>query len=246
MVIQIPNIKNIYFCGDLHGNLDYIKYIVNSYHLTNSVIFICGDVGLGFSPKGEQIVIDFINKKLVNTNNFIIGVRGNHDDPLKFQDTELIKANGKNRNWLNVPDYTVVNVANKNVLCIGGGTSVDRTLRLKMGYGYWPDESVKYKEKVPEKIDIICTHSAPSFCFPSDKGEIVYEYSKIDPNLLEDITEERKILDDIYNDYKDDVKYWYYGHFHKKNFQKIGNTLFTLLDITEVSKHVDISENDNN
>lgn len=245
-MIEIPNIKSIYFCGDIHGNLEYIKYTFNQAHLTNSIIFICGDVGLGFSTKWEQSIIDHINKKLVINNNYVIGVRGNHDDPSKFQDTELFKENGKPRNWLNVPDYTVVRVLDQNVLCIGGGTSIDRTLRLKMGYGYWPDEGIRYQEKVPEKIDIICTHSAPSFCYPFTKGDIVTEYAKQDSNLLADLDIERGTLDKVYNDYKDDVKYWYYGHFHKSNTQTIGETVFKLLNIGDIWRHVFTVEDDNN
>lgn len=236
-MIKIPNIESIYFCGDIHGNLEYIKYRLNHEHLTNSIIFICGDIGLGFSPKFEQEIINRINKKLIESNNYVIGVRGNHDDPSKFQDTELIKDTGELRNWLNVPDYTIIQVLDQNILCIGGGISVDRTYRLQLGYGYWANESIKYKKKVPEKIDIICTHSAPSFCFPFTKGEFVNEWAKVDPTLLLDLDEERGTLDKVYEDYKDEVKYWYYGHFHKSNTQIIGNTLFKLLDIEDICMH---------
>ena len=52
MALNLPNtITDIFICGDLHGRLEYIKYVINNNHLTNSVIFICGDVGLGFQPK---------------------------------------------------------------------------------------------------------------------------------------------------------------------------------------------------
>lgn len=54
-------------------------------------------------------------------------------------------------------------------------------------------------------MDIICSHSAPSFCYPTDKGEIVMEYANYDETLLEDIQKERETLDLIYNDYKDTI-----------------------------------------
>lgn len=246
MKINLPNtIQSIYFCGDLHGNLEYLKYTINSQHLTNSVIFVCGDVGLGFQPKWERAIIDIINKKLVLSNCYIIGVRGNHDNPLCFQDVSLVKDNGKPTNWLNVPDYTIVNVCNQNILCVGGGTSIDRLYRLERGYGYWSDEYIKYCPKVEEHIDIMCTHSAPSFCFPNDKGGIVYEFAQYDPDLLKDIEQERATMDMIYNDYKDEVTHWYYGHFHKNNMQTINKTCFKLLNIGEICRHY-ASTDDNN
>lgn len=245
MIINLPStIKNIYFCGDLHGNLEYLKYIINSYHLTNSVIFICGDVGLGFQPKWERSIIDFINQKLIEANCYIIGVRGNHDNPLCFQDVDLVKDNGQPRNWLNVPDYTIVHVSNQNVLCIGGGISIDRLYRLEKGYGYWSDEGVRYQAKVTEPINIICTHSAPSFCYPTDKGGIVMQFAQSDPNLLKDLEEERKLLDRVYEDYKNDITHWYYGHFHKNQIEVINNITFTLLNIGDISRHVSTNNYD--
>lgn len=78
-MINLPDtIKKIGFLGDEHGNLKHIKYIINSYHLTDTVLFLCGDIGLGFQPKWERSIIDYINKKLVITNCYVIGVRGNH------------------------------------------------------------------------------------------------------------------------------------------------------------------------
>lgn len=55
------------------------------------------------------------------------------------------------------------------------------------------------------RIDIICTHSAPSFCFPFFKGDFVSDWAKYDENLLSDLDKERAIFDAIYEDYKDTV-----------------------------------------
>ena len=40
------------------------------------------------------------------------------------------------------------------------------------------------RPKVDAKIDIICSHTAPSFCFPTDKGSIVQEYSQYDNGII--------------------------------------------------------------
>ena len=104
---------------------------------------------------------------------------------------------------------------------------------------YWENEAVKYQPKLTERVDIICSHSAPSFCYPTDKGSIVMEYAQYDETLLEDIQKERETLDLIYNDYKDEITHWYYGHFHQSMFQEINNVKFRLLDIGELIQHVD-------
>lgn len=238
MLIKLPEtVKDLYFVGDIHGNLELIKYYINSYHIKNSAIFICGDVGMGFQPKWERAMIDYINKKLVLTNCFVIAVHGNHDNPLCFQDTELFKKNGDQINWLNVPDYSVINVANKNVLCVGGAISVDRTWRLEKGYGYWENEQIIYQPKVNEKVDIIVTHSAPTFCYPFTKGDFVMEYAKNDSTLLEDMQIERETLTKVWEDYKDTITHWYYGHYHQTNMQHIDNVWFKLLGIGEIVMH---------
>ena len=63
MLIKLPeNINDLYFCGDIHGNLDYLKYFINTgvgfpQKIFNSCIVLCGDVGLGFSPDLESMKI---------------------------------------------------------------------------------------------------------------------------------------------------------------------------------------------
>ena len=66
------------------------------------------------------------------------------------------------------------------------------------------------------------------FCYPNDKGGIVKDFAAYDSKLLEDIDRERAVLDQVYEDYKDEVTHWYYGHFHKSQMQTINNTMFKL------------------
>lgn len=69
---------------DIHGNLDYLKYFINTgvgfpqQKILNSCIILCGDVGLGFTPELENMNISFLNKLCEKTNNYIIAIRGNH------------------------------------------------------------------------------------------------------------------------------------------------------------------------
>lgn len=240
MLIELPNtITSLYFCGDLHGNLEYLRYIISSQHLTNSAIIVCGDVGIGFSVDGEKQVIDYINKKLVLVNCYVICFRGNHDNPEYFNNTSLYKENGKPINWLNVPDYSVINVCNLNILGVGGGISIDREWRKTLSKKcYWEDETIKYQPKLDIRIDIIVSHSAPSFAYPIGIGGIVEHYALNDPTLKSDIEIERATLDKVYQDYKDDITHWYYGHYHSTQYQVLDGVVFKLLDISELVRHV--------
>jgi len=86
-------------------------------------------VGLGFKPINEWLkemsnigLISFLENK--NIECFFI--RGNHDNPSWFDDktvtTKSLKA---------VSDYSILSAPNRNILCVGGGISLDRTLRKK-------------------------------------------------------------------------------------------------------------------
>ncbi|MEG0773566.1 metallophosphoesterase [Clostridium sp.] len=266
MIITINNtIKNIFFVGDIHGSWNLITYQIRQYNIRNSVFIFCGDIGIGFEKLEHYTnnVIPELHKILKKHNNIFIWIAGNHDDPKYFENqiinTDYVKC---------VPNYTIVNVCDKNILCISGGISIDRSYRKQndsvkiVNYmkwhncdfniadkncikSYWPDEYVKYRPKVEEHIDIICTHSAPSFCFPTDKGDIVTDFAAYDMELIKDINDERNTLDNIYEDYKDEITHWYYGHFHRSKTEIINTIQFKLLSIGEICKHYVSTDNNN-
>lgn len=116
MLIKLPeDINDLYFCGDIHGNLDYLKYFINTgvgfpQKISNSCIVLCGDVGLGFSPDLESMKISFLNKLCEKTNNYIIAIRGNHDNPLFFDSNYYFKR------FKAVEDYSVIQYKDKKYL----------------------------------------------------------------------------------------------------------------------------------
>lgn len=140
------------------------------------------------------------------------------------------------------PDYTIVHVfKSEYIMYWWWYFYLIECTDIKMGYGYWPKWNYSViNQKVTEHIDIICSHfcSIFFFCYPVDKGDIVLQFAQLDPKLLEDLDNERKLLDHIYDDYKNDVTHWYYGHFHKSQMQLINNTTFKLLNIAEICRHV--------
>lgn len=258
MTFNLPDtIKDVYFVGDVHGSWNAVTYHINFYKIENSAFIFCGDVGIGFERLEHYTnnVIPTLHKVLEKHNCMFLFVRGNHDNPIYFENqlinTQYIKC---------IPDYSIVNVCNYNILCVGGGISIDRdyrksqnsirlvdymkwhncdyqTAEQKCPLLYWENEPVIYQPKVTESIDIICSHSAPSFCYPNDKGGIVAQFAKYDTDLIKDIDNERQTLDKVYEDYKDEVKNWYYGHFHQSQMQTINNTVFKLLNIGEIVRH---------
>ena len=232
MLITIPkSITSLYFCGDLHGNLQYLKYHIKQYNITNSCIICAGDIGLGFCDNTQEI--NFLNKFCELRNVYLIFVRGNHDDPNIFMSHKYDKY------CKTVADYDIINVCNLNILCIGGGISIDREWRKTLSKcAYWEDEIIKYQPKVSEKINIIVSHSAPSFAYPVGIGKIVHDFAENDSTLITDVINERQTLDIIWSDYKSDITHWYYGHYHSTQYQVIDGVVFKLLDISEIVRHV--------
>ena len=112
--------------------------------------------------------------RLRKANNWVVFIRGNHDDPSYFS-AERISY----KRWRCVPDYSIIKVCGHNVLCIGGATSIDRYDRKEVNARlherghletavWWPDEAPVYDKDaidfipVEYPIDIVITHTAPS------------------------------------------------------------------------------------
>lgn len=125
--------KSVYCTGDIHGNINAVLYQIKQYDIRDTVIVCCGDIGLGFNkPEYYRQLFNKVKKTLSKYNDYLILIRGNHDDPRYFDgkmfNDKRIKA---------VSDYTVVEICDENekipqfnILCIGGATSVDRVERM--------------------------------------------------------------------------------------------------------------------
>lgn len=260
-VINIFNVDkpNICFIGDIHGEFKGLQALMKKTGFKDTAYIVCGDIGLGFNKK--EYYSQIFNKLTRTTSKLnceFIFVRGNHDDK-KFFDKQLIHR----KCFKTIPDYSVIQTPNHNILCIGGAISVDRThrkvllrenaLKYSMYHGcsikeaeklcqqvYWEDEPCYYDEdKLSQlklnniNIDIVCTHTCPSFTKPFGKDNIQY-WLDIDNNLDEDIDNERKVMDDVYYKLKADghkLDNWFYGHFHYHNVQFVDNTKFVMLDM---------------
>lgn len=212
---------NIYFSGDLHGEFATINVTINKYGLENCAIVVCGDIGIGFEKEEYyKNTFNHISKTLKKKNVHLYMFRGNHDDKSffdgnHFNDFEYVHI---------IPDYSVLQTPTRNVLCVGGGTSIDRLMRLRQmdklvidymkwhncNYNeaaknakklYWEDEAIVFDEaeltainEMEINIDTICTHTSPTFCEPLTKGGI-QSWLLVDPKLEDDIDNERRTCD---------------------------------------------------
>lgn len=126
----------VYCIGDLHGNIKAVTYQIKQYDIHDAVIVCCGDVGLGFNKfEYYKQVFNKLKKTLAKYNDYLIFIRGNHDNP-KYFDGKMVN----DKRIKAVPDYTMLQIYNMEdkemnyvcfkLLCIGGATSIDRLQRL--------------------------------------------------------------------------------------------------------------------
>jgi len=189
--------------------------------------------------------------QLVNNNVHVWAIRGNHDykpyfdnDPFGFTNIHL------------VADYTVLNLADKKILCIGGAVSVDREFRYtkkqKQGIyennigieSWWPDEIFVLdidKLKELRDINIMVTHTCPDYCPPDNTFGLGYFVEGIiketgDNQLRTDLNFERNQVTQAFNIVKmnNDIEFAYYGHFHKSDNINILGTKHRLLKVNEL------------
>ena len=227
---------------------------------SNTIFIISGDNGIGFNDAKyyEKIFGDF-NNILSYNNSYVMLVRGNHDNPSFFDGKKINFSNLKA-----IPDYSVITVNEKNILCVGGAISIDREWRKKQEERinefsinnkkslYWDNEAPVFDKdallNVIEsiKIDYVITHSAPSFVAPETPAG-VDEWSESDKDLLNDIKEERKVFDRIFETLRDNgmkPMYWAYGHFHNySSLEKRSDTIFRCLrgGFNPISIDIDIN-----
>ena len=245
--------KNLVVCGDIHGEFSTLAYNVKRLGIENSVIIVAGDCGVGFEKETHYPQLyGKLRKSLDNSNNLLLLVRGNHDDPAYFNGDRIDYARKKC-----IPDYSVVKAAGRNVLCVGGAISIDRKHRLEAMWleevwrrrpvrpTYWENEAqVFYEFALKEiaaggiEIDCVVTHTCPSFCYPQSKRGIEGWLAE-DDTLAADLDKERAVMDRLHERLLADghpVRDWFYAHFHDSRTEFIGNIRFSLLGIMELKQ----------
>lgn len=255
-VFVVPgDIEILAVCGDIHGEFrTLVNKLTQQLELENAIVIVAGDCGFGFHKYGYyRTELEYLTKKLEEKNIYIMLVRGNHDSPEYFKGdffrTDRIFC---------VPDYSLIMFDDKNILCIGGGISIDRFPRIiknfeldKKKYNgderyrpkeYWSGEAPRYDFKKLEAVleiaqpDIVVTHCAPSGITPVTKANLS-TWAEHDIQLLDDVDIARDALSHVKNQIENKgikIKTWYYGHYHFSNTEYFDETKFQLLDEMEI------------
>jgi hypothetical protein len=259
-LLSFPEAKTIIVSGDIHGDFNQLVFkLCIQYQLTDTLLIVAGDCGFGFEKKEyyEQMVRRN-TKRMNQANNWIVFVRGNHDNPAYF---DGVMFNFKR--FIAVPNYTILQACNHTILCVGGAISIDRIYRInewnKRKYRlhlndsqennisrnlYWKNEAPIYDSdkmnaiRTSFLIDTVVTHTAPSHCELFSKSNL-NQWAENDLSLIEDIQFERKTMDMLLHHLKTDnhpINHWYYGHFHQSWHSAIDGILYQMLDIMEFSQ----------
>lgn len=220
--------KPLLFLGDHHGEWDFVFDIIKTKKIENCYIICVGDGGEGFISKDKQLrQFDVLNNRFKKYNIEYKSIRGNHSDPSYFQGLNRVSLS----NFELIEDYTLMEYDDKKIQFIGGAVSIDRTSRTE-GRSYWEDEVVKFDREKCKEVDILITHTAPSWCFPQQFNELVYGWALEDAYLIGDLSNERAIMDEIFKLCKPYLHL--YGHFHSSWTEEINGCKHKLLDINEI------------
>lgn len=216
----------LYFVGDHHGDWENIFSIIKKYDVNNCYLFHAGDGGEGFLPEQKQLrQFDQINNFFRARNIFYKSIRGNHSDPYYFSEKRINLSH-----FELIQDYETAVYRDKTIQFIGGAISLDRTQRVP-GVSFWENELVNFNKTKCKNVDILLTHTAPSWCFPQKFNEIVYNWALRDADLIPDLLEERAVMDEIFKLCQPSLHL--YGHFHSSHTEMIEKCTHKLLDINE-------------
>ena len=246
---EYQDVQSVVICGDIHGDFNaLIHKVCVRYQMTDTLIIVAGDCGFGFERLGYyENVFQRNSSRLSKANNYLVFVRGNHDDPSYFTEEKISHSR-----FRTIPDYSVIQACGHNMLCVGGAVSIDRSSRIEYDSKqrksclatYWPNELPVYDEEAINKIgkeyniDTVITHTAPFFCELTLKNGLVDWYER-DSHLKDDCEKERLVMDKLFSRLKSNahpLSHWFYGHFHQSGTAEIDGVRFSMLDIMELKE----------
>jgi metallophosphoesterase superfamily enzyme len=85
-LLDYPEAKQVIVSGDIHGDFKTLVYkLCIRYECTDSLLIVAGDCGFGFEKPGYyNQVYNAVAGRLRKANNWVVFVRGNHDNPALF------------------------------------------------------------------------------------------------------------------------------------------------------------------
>lgn len=219
---------DIYLVGDVHGEFDSLFRKINDFGISDCNLIHVGDGGEGFLSEPKQMrQFEHYNNFFKKHNIQYLSIRGNHSDPIYFQ------GQVKHSHFELVPDYTYREFNGEKFLFVGGAVSIDRAIRVPH-MSWWPNEEFVLKPELVEKVDILITHSGPSWIGPTDK-KLISHYCARDATLWDECVDERKAHEKLIELCK--PKKHYLGHFHMSESVEMNGCKHRLLDILEIVEH---------
>ena len=220
--MSTTNFDHIYLTGDTHGSFEKLIEQTRSIGLTEKdLLIILGDVGVNFTNELRDVYSKSFLSLIPSS---ILCVHGNHE---RRPTSEDIRWKYAEKEWMEgtvwveqefptilfAKDGCRYRINDRTFFVIGGAYSMDKPLRLRLDYPWFPDEqpSDEIKERCRKAIrdhgykeDVILSHTCP---FEDRPKEAI---AGIDPSKVDFSTEE--FLQEI----KDQITYnkWYCGHWH--------------------------------
>ena len=210
----------IYVTGDIHGNLNRIKYYVTKLNLgENDIIIILGDSGFNYYCDKKDVLM----KKEANALGVkIFNIHGNHEErPFNIPTYKLEEFNGglvyveeEYPNLLFAKDGEIYDFDGLKTIVLGGAYSIDKHYRLMKGWNWFKDEQPsmeikKFAEKQLENndwtVDVVLSHTCPVLLEPTE-----WFLDFVDQSTVDKSTE--NWLQEIMS--KLNYKYWFCGHYH--------------------------------
>lgn len=226
--------------GDIHGETQSLldDFERENIIFTDTDLVLLGDIGLGFHyysyhemdwmPNDDVETLKILDDWCEANFNDVWVLRGNHDDPKKFNDDFF--SNFKHVHYLKDGEE-VIGKNGKHYLTVPGAISVDRVYRREY-ISYWTDETINekvYIDMEQKHFDGVFAHTGPTppVC---EKSSFIIRMKEEDPLLEGDIANERRIVEDII--VKFDIKNWYGGHYHlNQTFETINSCVVKVIDI---------------
>lgn len=228
------NHKRIMFVGDVHGEFEALKFIINEKNKENKIdaVIVCGDYGIW-----NDFKIDNVPKCYdLNLDIPVYFVDGNHDNHSELDKYEKGKIHNVIGNLFYCSFGSTLTIANYTYLFCGGALSIDKHLR-KEGVSWWPTECINEDDMnyLPNcRVDAVVSHTAPfEICRKICENEFwSYNSKKLhnDPSS--------KFLDKIleqYNPYN-----WYFGHWHTFFMDYSGHTNYNGFNMVPLISKIDL------
>ena len=232
-MITLPASSSVYVCGDIHKGFPRFQNYLN--HLpTRSTVILLGD----YDAHDKNVLLEY--KRLFERLGMLaILLRGNHDKPEFWQNRKLAQELQSPHFYL-CEEVDHLRWKNFDFLTVNGAISVDRkALRFHRGKSYpasepMPTDALKIVQSLKSEVTAfhsLFTHTGVLESLPI-QSPFVESFVPMDPNLINDLNEERNQLLKI--QLASRAKHHYFGHFHRSETELQFGVTARCLNICEI------------